>query len=290
MQVFLNGAISGLTLAVLALSFMVVYLPCRVFYLALAGIYAVVPYITLSCLRHGCPVWLTVIAAIATGIGVSLLCELVNHAPLEKKRASPGAHLIASLGLYLILVQVVAIIWGNETQVLRSGIDTVYHFGNAIILTRAQVLAGCGSILLLLAFYCWLRFSNLGLQFRAMADNPVQLALHGYNIRRLRFFAFGMAGFLGAVSALFVANDVGFDPHGGLPVLLLAIVAVIIGGNTSFLAPALGGLLLGIVRASAVWYLSARWQDAVTFLLLALFLLFRPHGILGRKLRLEAEA
>jgi branched-chain amino acid transport system permease protein len=150
-------------------------------------------------------------------------------------------------------------------------------------------LAGCGSIILIAAFYCWLRFSNLGLQFRAMADNPIQLALHGYNIRRLRLFAFAMAGFLAAVSALVVANDVGFDPHGGLPVLLLAIVAVIIGGNTSFLAPVLGGLLLGIIRAAAVWHLSSRWQDAVAFLLLAFFLLFRPHGILGRRLRLETE-
>lgn len=289
MQIFLNGAISGLTLAVLALAFMVVYLPCRVFYLALAGIYALVPYISLACLKHGFPAWLSVAAAVAIGIVVSLLCELVNHAPLEKKRSSTGAHLIASLGLYLILVQVVALVWGNETQVLRSGIDTIYRLGATIILTRAQVLAGCGSLILLMAFYGWLRFSNLGLQFRAMADNPIQLALHGYNTRRLRLFAFAMAGFLAAASALAVANDVGFDPHGGLSVLLLAIVALIIGGNTSFLAPVLGGLLLGIIRALAVWYLSARWQDAVAFLLLALFLLFRPHGILGRKLRLEAE-
>lgn len=289
MQVLLNGAISGLTLAVLALSFMVVYLPCRVFYLALAGIYALVPYITLSCLRHGWPVWLAAVAAIATGIGASLLCELINHAPLERKRASPGAHLIASLGLYLILVQIVAIVWGNETQVLRAGIDTVFRFGEAIILTRAQVMAGFGSLVLLTAFYFWLRFSNLGLQLRAMADNPIQLALHGYNIRRLRLFTFAMSGFLASASALAVANDVGFDPHGGLPVLLLAIVAVIVGGNTSFLAPVLGGLLLGVTRAAAVWHWSARWQDAVTFLLLALFLLFRPHGILGRKMRLEAE-
>lgn len=289
MQVFLNGTISGLTLALLALAFMVVYLPCRVFYLALAGIYALVPYIALACLRNGWPIGLAMAMAIATGIVVSLLCELLNHAPLEKKRGSLGAHMIASLGLYLILVQIVAIIWGNETQVLRSGIDAVFRLGETIILTRAQVIAGFGSIILLTAFYMWLRFSNLGLQFRAMADNPIQLALHGYNIRRLRLFAFGMAGFLASISALAVAYDVGFDPHGGLPILLLAIVAMIIGGNTSFLAPVLGGLLLGITRASVVWHLSARWQDAVAFLLLALFLLFRPHGILGQKLRLETE-
>jgi len=289
MQVFLNGAISGLTLAVLALAFQVVYRPCRVFYLALAGIYALVPYIMLACLRHEWPIWLGVVVSVATGLVFSLLCEWLNHGPLEKKRSSPGAHLISSLGIYLILVQIIAIVWGNETQVLRSGIDTVYRFGEGLMLTRAQVLAAVFSILLLILFYCWLRFSNLGLRFRAMADNPVQLALQGHNIRQLRLLAFAMAGFLAAISALVVANDVGFDPHGGLPVLLLAIVAMIIGGNTSLLAPVLGGLLLGITRASVVWFLSARWQDAVVFLLLALFLLFRPHGILGRKLRLETE-
>ena len=239
MQVLINGIISGLTLALLALAFMVVYLPCRVFYLALAGIYSLVPYIALTCLQRGWPTWLSVAASVATGIVVSLLCELLNHAPLEKKRASPGAHLIASLGLYLILVQVVAIVWNNETQVLRSGIDTIYRLGEMIILTHLQVMAGCGSLILFMTFYRWLRFSILGLQFRAMADNPIQLVLNGYNIHRLRLFAFAMAGFLAAVSAIAVANDIDFDPQGGLSVLLLAIVAVIIGGNTFFLAPVL---------------------------------------------------
>lgn len=290
MQVFINGAISGLTLALLALAFQMVYRSCRVFYLALAGIYALVPYIMLAGQRRQWPIWLAVAASVAVGVVVSVLCEVFNHAPLEKKKSSHGAHLISSLGIYLILVQIIAIIWGNETQVLRSGIDTVYRFGEGLMVTQAQLLAAVFSILLLILFYIWLRFSDLGLRFRAMADNPIQLALHGHNIRRLRLLAFAMAGFLAAISALLVANDVGFDPHGGLPVLLLAIVAMIIGGNSSFLAPVLGGLLLGITRAMVVWFLSARWQDAVVFLLLALFLLFRPHGILGQNQRLESEA
>ena len=289
MQIFINGAISGFTLALLALAFQVVYRPCRVFYLALGGIYALVPYIMLACLRHEWPIWLAVGVSIAMGIFVSLLCEWLNHSPLENKKGSSGAHLISSLGLYLILVQIIAIIWGNDTQVLRSGIDKVFHINEGLILTRAQIIVAICSILILSSFYVWLRFSDLGLRFRAMADNPIQLALHGYNIRRLRLLAFAMAGLLAAISSLMVAYDVGFDPHGGLPVLLLAIVAMIIGGNASFLAPVFGGLLLGITRALVVWFLSSQWQDAVVFLLLALFLLFRPHGILGRKQRLESE-
>jgi len=102
--------------------------------------------------------------------------------------------------------------------------------------------------------------------------------------------AFGISGIFCSGSALLVSYDIGFDPHGGLIALLLAVVAVIIGGRQSFMGPVMGGILLGLVRSEVVWFLSARWQEAITFLLLALFLFVRPNGIFGRKGRLEAEA
>jgi branched-chain amino acid transport system permease protein len=281
MQIFVNGIITGLTVAVLALAFTVVYLPTRVFHIALGGVYAAVPFITWTCLQWGWSWYIAVTVASLIGVGLSLACEWINHAPL--------AHLVSSLGIYIIMVQAVALIWGNETKVLRMGLDAIVAFGD-IIITRAQLFAAGGAVLVLALFYGWLRFSRLGLQFRALADNPKELGLRGYNIRRLRRVAFGMSGILCSVSTLLVSYDIGFDPHGGLVALLLAIVAVIIGGRESFLGPVLGGILLGLVRSEVVWFLSARWQEAVTFLLLALFLFLRPNGLIGRKGRLEAEA
>ncbi len=288
MQIFVNGIITGLTIALLALAFSVVYLPTRVFHVALGGIYAAVPFIAWALLQWGWPWYIVITVATLTGVGLSFACEFINHAPLERKRASEGVHLVSSLGIYIIIVQAIALIWGNKIKVLRMGLDAVMAFGN-IIITGAQILAAVVSVFMLALFYCWLRFSNLGLQFRAVADNPKELALRGYNIRRLRLVAFGMSGILCSGSALLVSYDIGFDPHGGLIALLLAIVAVIIGGRESFLGPVLGGILLGLVRSEVIWFLSARWQEGVTFLLLALFLLIRPNGLLGRKGRLEAE-
>jgi branched-chain amino acid transport system permease protein len=143
-------------------------------------------------------------------------------------------------------------------------------------------------IIVLTGFYGWLVFSKLGLQMRALADNPVELALYGYNVRMLRIISFSMAGFLCGISSLLVAYDIGFDPQGGLATLLLAVVAMIVGGRNSFAGPVLGGIILGVTRSEVVWFLSARWQEAVTFLLLALFLFFRPNGLLSPKTRLEA--
>lgn len=289
MQILFNGLISGATIGVLALGFAVVYLPARVFHIALAGIYAGAPFVAWACRQAGAPWWLSIAAAATTGVVVSLICEALNHRPLCRKSASDGLHLISSLGIYIILVQVIAIIWGNEAKTLRTGIDPTFGFAN-VILTRSQILAGTVSVVLLAAFYGWLRLSNLGLQFRALADNPIQLALFGYNTDRLRLLAFGVSGFLAAASSLLTGYDIGFDPHTGLHALLLAVVAVIIGGRDSFLGPALAGVLLDVIRSQVVWHFSARWQDAVTFVVLVLFLFLRPHGLLGQKMRLEAQA
>ncbi len=288
MQIIANGLVAGLTIVVLALAFVVVYLPTRVFHLALGGVYAIVPFIAWSCLQAGWAWYLAITVAIITGVLISLVCEVFNHAPLELKQASWGAHLVSSLGIYIIIVQIVALIWGDESKFLRRGVDAVRLIGN-IRLTQMQMVTAVVCVGAIALFYLWLKSTNLGLQFRAMADNPKQFALQGYNIVQLRRIAFGISGFLGAIASLLVAYDVGFDPNTGLVAVLLAVVAAIIGGRQSFWGPLIGGILLGIIRFQAVWLLSARWQDAITFIILAIFLYFRPNGILGQKSRLESE-
>jgi branched-subunit amino acid ABC-type transport system permease component len=101
--------------------------------------------------------------------------------------------------------------------------------------------------------------------------------------------AFALSGLLGASASLLTAYDVGFDAYGGLWSLLLAVVAVIVGGRGTWFGPLVAGVMLGLIRAFVVWQLSASWESAVTFSLLIACLLFRPQGLLGRKTRLEAS-
>ena len=197
--------------------------------------------------------------------------------------------LISSLGLYIVFVQVIAIVWGNETQTLRVGLDSTLHFAGSV-LTRAQVIMAMVACALLIGTWALLHASKIGLRLRALADNRDKFALSGFNVDAHRLIAFAFAGVFAGASSFLTAYDIGFDPYTGLNAVLLAVVAVIIGGRHSFAGPAIGGLMLGFVRAQVVWHLSARWQEAVTFAVLALFLLLRPHGLFGQKTRLEATA
>lgn len=289
MQIFMNGLISGGAIALLAIAFQLVYLPTRVFFIGLAGLYALAPYSALATQKAGAPPVVCVIGAVAVVVVVSLLCELLNHAPLARGAASDGAHLVSSLGIYIVLVQLIAIVWGNDTKSLRVGLDSTAHFGGAVLTGSQLVMAGVTCVALL-AFWWILRASDIGLRLRALADNPTQFALFGYNVNSYRLIAFAIAGTFAAASSLLTAYDVGFDPYTGLHAVLLAVVAVIVGGRHSFLGPAVGGLLLGFIRGQIVWHFSARWQEAVTFAVLVLFLLLRPQGLFGQQSRLEATA
>lgn len=130
-------------------------------------------------------------------------------------------HLIGSLGMFLVLGQLIAIIWGNDTQILRSGTDKVYLIPDGLRLAQAQCVGRIGGLFTLMSFFVWLHRSSLGLQFRAMADNQVLLSLMGRNVRQLRRLVFLISGMIAAIAALVSAYDVGFDPNVGLNAVLI---------------------------------------------------------------------
>jgi len=289
MQIIINGLISGSAIALLAVAFQMVYLPTRVFFLGLAGLYSLTPYLLMASRQAGLPDTIGIPATTAAVVVMALLCEWLNHARLARKGASEGVHLISSLGIYILTVQIIAMVWGNNTHSLRTETNSMLRLGQ-VILTKPQLFIVAATLILLPLLWITLRQSSIGVRLRALADNPSRLGLLGYNLGNYRLLAFGFAGVFAAASSLLSANDLGFDPYSGLDAVLIAVVAVIIGGRFSFFGPAVGGLLLGVIRAQVVWQYSARWQEAVTFAVLAIFLLFRPEGLRGSKTRLEAAA
>lgn len=271
----------------LAVSFALVYHSTRIFHVAIGGIYALVPYVALHATTAGWALGAAIALSVGVGVVVSVAMEVLNHRPLSRRESQPIGHLLTSLGMYMVLVQVCSIMWGSNPQVLRRGLDEVVQLGDQII-TRTQLTSALIGLAVLAMVAIWLRRSQTGLKLRALADNPIQFELLGLSRSRYRAIAFGLSGGLCALSALITAYDLGFDPYTGLHAALLSAVAVIFGGRSLILGPLIGGIVLGVVRAEVVWYTSARWEDAATFLLLAVILVFRPSGLFGPKLRLEA--
>ena len=289
MQLLFNGLASGLAVAVLALAFQLVYLPTKIFYFAIAAVYAAAPFPAWQLAQWGVPLPVAVLGGVAAATLIAIGMELLTHGPMDRKRSSFSAQFIASLGFYIVITQVLSVLWGNDPKQLRSGIDPVIEVFGVYVTHSRLILAG-GCLAMVCAFFVWLRMTQVGLQFRALSDNARELAIRGYNINAMRLTAFALSGVLVGLLSTLSALDTGFYSYSGLPMFLLAVVAAIIGGRYSFFGAVIGGIVLGVMRAEVEFFLSARWLNATTFGLLVLFLLFRPQGIIAKVRRLEAEA
>lgn len=287
LQLLANGFVNGCMYALMALGFALIYNTTKIFHVAHGAVYtaaAYACYVFAILLRW--PVAVSLIGAVLFAALVGVLIELLLYAPLVRREASLLVALLSSLGLYVALVNLIALLFGNETKVLRPGIETTYHFGS-VILTRIQLAEILIAAVLLPLLVVVLKGTLWGKIIRAVRDHPILAQVLGINLAAVRLSVFALGSVLAAVAACLAALDVGMDPHVGMPALLGAAVALIVGGVGTFEGPVIGGFLLGILQSLVVWRISARWTDAITFAVLILFLLFRPSGLLGRRRRLE---
>jgi branched-chain amino acid transport system permease protein len=208
----------------------------------------------------------------------------VVFAPLAFRSAQPL--LIATVGLSIALQEFVARSQGardrflapllDEPRLLADGPFTVMVTPMRLVVVGVT-LAAVGAAL---AIFPRTRF---GRAWAAVADDAVMARLLGLDPTRVLIVTFALASSLAALSgAVLTLAYGGTSFHMGTILGLKAVVAAVIGGIGSLPGAALGGLLLGL--AEAVWSAAfgIEWRDAAILSLLAVFLIFRPAGLLGR--------
>jgi branched-subunit amino acid ABC-type transport system permease component len=285
LQFIINGLISGLLYSLLAIGFALVYNTTKVFHLAAAGLYIVAAYMFYSAvsLLHF-PVPLGAIFAILITMGVSVLIDLLVYRPLVKRHSTTNVSLIAAVGLLTILVNLIVLLYGNAPKVVENSLKSTYTFGNLILSQPQAWQAGIG-ILFIGAFIIFIHKTSWGKRFRALSDDDVLFSTLGYSIKGTRNVVFLISGAFIAISSCLNVYEVGMDPNMGMNILINAMAAMIIGGIGRFDACVLGGITLGLIQSLVLIYLPSAWQAGVTFLILMLFLFFRPQGIAGYKQR-----
>lgn len=285
-QFLINGLITGCIYAIASLGFALVYNTTRIFHIAYSSLYvfaAYMLYLFLNILHF--QLWISIFLGICLTITLSSLMEYLVYLPLKEKRTSLNISMVSSIGVMIVLINSISLGFGNETKVFHEQTYSSYNM-HGLVLTQIQIIQFVICISVIVCMWLFFTNSNIGLLTRALRDNPLLCEIYGHNIDRIRIKIFCISGFLVAIAGMLSAYDLGTDPYTGIPMFLNAIVALIIGGIGRFIAPIIGGIILGILQALTVWQFSANWQNAITFFVLILFLLLRPQGIVGEKQRI----
>lgn len=279
-QVLANALVSASQYALIGASFALVFRTCRFIDLAHAAVFTLGAYFLFFYrVELSLPALLALPLTLISVAAVGLLLETGIHARLRRTGASSLVHLLASLGAYIVLQNLISLAFGDDTKVLSTQhVQEGFVIAGARI-TPLQISTAAVSMLTLLLLWLLLRFSPIGRNMRAIASNPDLAIVCGLPVQRVILVTVGVSSALGALAGILYASDVGMTPTMGLPMLIMGLVAVVIGGVERIGLIALGAVLLAVLQHIGGWLISSLWKDAIAFVVLFVFLIWRPYGL-----------
>lgn len=224
--------------------------------------------------------WLSLVAApLAMGL-LGLAVERVLVRPLYGRGIDDP--LLLTFGLSYCMVESVRIAFGltglpfGAPPELRGAVDLGIGY---FPLYRLFLIAF--SLTVVGALWLFIERTSFGLVIRAGARDPQIVQVLGIEISKVWLAVFGLGCALAGLAGILAAPLQGVTPEMGIPVLAEAFVVTVVGGMGSLAGAVLAGLLVGIVVAMTSLVAPDMTKMAI-FALMALVLLVRPRGLLGR--------
>ena len=279
-QQALNGLSFGALLFILASGLSLVFGMMDVVNLAHGAFYMLGAYVALSVVQSTGSFWLAMLAA---PLALGVLGFVLEPLLLRRLRGRHLDQVLLTIGVSLVIVDVIGQVWGREVRSLAApaGLDgSVALIGGVYPVYRLFVMAF--GVALAAAMAVMYRRTRIGMLIRAGVQDAEMLGALGVNTNRLfaSTFATGaaLAGLAGVIAAPVFGVQPGMDTDPGL---LYSLVVVVVGGLGTLSGAVAGSVLVG----PADTFGKVLFQDvalAVIFAIVALVLLLKPTGLLGR--------
>jgi branched-chain amino acid transport system permease protein len=294
MEYFIQQLLNGLTLGsiygLIAIGYTMVYGIIGMVNFAhgdifmLGGFVALIVFLVLTGAIAGVPVAVALLIMIIVAMAVTSLwnwtIEKIAYRPLRGSfRLAP---LITAIGMSILISNFVQVTQGPRNKAIPGMITDVYTFGG-VSLSLKQIVIVILTAVLLSGFWYLVNHTSLGRAQRATEQDRKMAALLGINVDRTISITFVMGAALAAVAGAMylmyygvISFADGFIPG------VKAFTAAVLGGIGSLPGAVLGGLLIGLIESLWSAYFSIDYKDVATFSILAIVLIFKPSGLMGR--------
>lgn len=285
-QIIINIVISASIFLLIANSFAISYYVTKFFNISHAAILTAGGYFTFFLFNQlSFNLWIAIPLSIVFSIIIGITTYFVAYKKLITRKTSNLLLLIASLGVYLILQNVISLIWGDSTKSLRiNDVKPGFDFLGANI-TYIQIITVIASLFLFITILFFLKYNKIGRNIRAVAANSEFARIMGINSNKITLWSFTIGYGLAAISGILVGFDIGLTPTMGFNLLLYGVVSMIIGGIGSSWGLIGGAFFLATTQHLTAYYIGSKWIDGITYIVLILFLIIRPLGFSGNQLK-----
>ncbi|MGB3371249.1 MAG: branched-chain amino acid ABC transporter permease [Rhodococcus sp. (in: high G+C Gram-positive bacteria)] len=279
LTILINGVTTGMIYAAFALALVLIWRSTRIVNFAQAPMAMLTTYVALVVIDAGYSYWI--------GFGVALICGLVLGAAIERlviRFVDSSSHInpvILTLGLFIIIHAVAAIVFGNQFRSFPAPFGlTGQRIGDLnVALTGYDIFKIIAVLVVLGLLVLLFRFTDLGLKMRASAFEQEVAKLLGVRVGRMLTLGWALAAVVGSLAGLLIAGGSLVHPGYMDSIVVFGFVAAVLGGLDSPAGAVVGGLLMGIGLSFVSGYLGQDLVSSAALIILIVVLLVRPSGL-----------
>jgi len=222
------------------------------------------------------------ITMVLTGL-LALVIEFLAFRKLWTSGAPTIFLFVSSITVLMLIQNILTLMFRGDIWLFPAFMETmtIRMFGATVATT--QLLMFGVSIIILVTLTLFLRKTRVGIAITAAATDLKTCALMGVNVTMVIMYVFFISGLIAGATGVFLGMTYTVNPLLG-QMVLFGFIATIIGGMGSLGGSVIGGFILGGMQVIFTLTIGSALLPVGQFSLILLFLLLRPHGILGRKI------
>ncbi len=291
MDLFLQLAFTGLGIgavyALVALGFVLIFRATNVVNFAQGEFSMVAAFMmVVFAVNLELPYWLSFLMALAGMAVLGALFNLGVYYPLRHRTYLPV--IISTIGASIFMANTVLALYGPAPQVISGVFETPgLQLGPVFLDSQYMLIIAVTAVLV--AFQYWFfEHTLIGKKLQATSQDKEMAALLGIPVAGMIMLTFVYSAVIGGIAGILVAPILFVSIQMGATIALKAFAATIIGGFGDVTGAIIGGLALGLIETFGAAYVSVPYKDGFAFLVLVLFLVFRPQGLFGERVAEKA--
>lgn len=231
--------------------------------------------------RAGLPIVPSILIGLLAAVGIGFIVDFVIIRR-TKKVAGSGKEII-TLGLMMVFVGITPMMFGVDPMRLPKIIEAgALNIGGANLSFNSllNIIIGIG---LTVALFMLLQRTKLGLAIRGTASNERTARLMGVPTKQITLFAWALAVVLGTLAGSMIAPTTSVTVNLMDSVQINAFIACVLGGFQTFYGPVIGAYIIAVATNLMAYYVSSVWGTQLVYLIVIVFLCFKPVGLIGKK-------
>jgi branched-chain amino acid transport system permease protein len=197
--------------------------------------------------------------------------------------ASHNVQVFTTVGLSIALQALALVLWSADAQFVRTSYYAVVVRSGGVAINLAQIAAFAVAVVFTAALFAFMRWSYTGKIMRATAQDRHAAALMGIDTGRVFALTWAVGITCVGVAGMVLAPIYPVYPSIGLQFVLIAYVAVVLGGLGDMVGALIASLVVAFVEVVGSYMIGTAWKEVMYLLLFITVLVVRPAGLFGQR-------